>query len=180
MNAPIPKYPFKKVDLVEAFYKENVNLNDIIKPVKVGSVQSFSLKPYTGEWTKKQKRHLLNRALVGVSKKELDLLDNLSMEQAIALVLTASENPAPPVNNYYADLFEDPLKTYGYEDVPKGKTWVDEPEDQNQRMWQRTNSLMGWILQNIVEQKPSIHWKMFLFLHNLCRLLKRLSENQVE
>jgi hypothetical protein len=167
VKAPIPKYPFKKIDLVEAFYKENVNLNDIIKPVKVGSVQSFSLKPYTGEWSKKQKRHLLNRALVGVSKKELDLLDNLSMEQAVALVLPATKKPDPPVNNYYADLFDDPLKTYGYEDVPKGKTWVDEPEDQNRRMWQRTNSLMGWIFQNMVEQKPSIHWKLFLFLHNL-------------
>lgn len=167
MNAPIPKYPFKKVDLVEAFNKENINLGEVIKPVRLASAQSFSLKPYSGEWTKTQKRHLLNRALVGVSKRELDAFDTMNLDQAVRTLLTPSEKPSPPVNNYYPDLFGDILMQYGYEDVPKGKTWVEEPENQHNRIWQRVNSLSAWMFQNLAEQKSTIHWKLFLFLHNL-------------
>ncbi|WP_421765671.1 DUF1800 domain-containing protein [Ekhidna sp.] len=159
-----PKDRFKNDKLTQKlreiplfFFEENKEPATISSRATVLS----GLAEYTGSWDELTSSHLLKRCLFGVKKSEIDYFKTLSMSEAVDQVISSSPSPAPPVNDYapaYADI-EDP-------DVLFGETWINAPHN-NDIEGYRILSLKSWILNNILEQEPSLHQKMTLFWHNL-------------
>ncbi len=79
------------IDLVEQFYKENVDLKAILNARKAKKEVTSGLEPYTGEFGPAQKKHLLNRTMVGMAKRHMDDLEGLSLDEAIDLIFTPEE-----------------------------------------------------------------------------------------
>ena len=162
------------IDLVEQFYKENVDLKAILNSRKARKEVTAGLEPYTGEFGPAQKKHLLNRTMVGMAKRHMDDLDGLSLDEAIDLIFTPEEL-GEPVNNYFFEKTnEDWIENYGRNDVAPGEPFVNNASTQrgeNQQYengdWTRRQAINSWISKNIYDQKTSVHWKLFLFLHNL-------------
>ena len=86
------------IDLVEQFYKENVDLKAILNSRKARKDVTAGLEPYTGEFGPAQKKHLLNRTMVGMAKRHMDDLEGLTLDEAIDLIFT-HEELGEPVNN---------------------------------------------------------------------------------
>lgn len=155
-------------DLVDLFTKENIRLETvgIRKDRTYGSAKGLS--PYTGEFGKAQKMHLINRALVGFSYKSYQEIKGFTLKQSIDLILTPEKPFALPVNDYYLQAADNPEVVKA--DVPKGAVWVTAPEfikDNGNLTGMRTQSLKAWLSKQFVNQKTSIHWQMVLFYHNL-------------
>jgi uncharacterized protein (DUF1800 family) len=128
-----------------------------------GKKTRSGLNPYTGAFTEKEKIHLLRRTMFGVKPSDLVALNNLSVTQAVDLLLnTVPPTPAPPVN-YYQDVdppdSNDPTVAYG-------ATWVNAPDENGTIEYYRSVSLKAWWLKNIINQQVSIHDKMLLFWTN--------------
>jgi len=171
------KYPPNQeppIDLVAQFYKENVDLKAILNARRARKEVTAGLEPYTGEFGKAQKKHLLNRTMVGMAKRHMDDLDGLSLTQALDLIFTP-EVLGEPVNNYYFfKTNEEWNEIYGRDDVAPGSTFVNRASTQrgeNQQYengdWTRREAINSWLNQSIYNQNTSVHWRLFLFLHNL-------------
>ena len=162
------------IDLVEQFYKENVDLKAILNSRKARKEVTAGLEPYTGEFGPAQKKHLLNRTMVGMAKRHMDDLDGLTLDEAIDLIFTPEEL-GEPVNNYFGELDGEAYKKiYRSDDVSPGSPFIDRPYAVNlndgifeQLAQERRRAIDTWISKSIYEQTTSIHWKLFIFLHNL-------------
>jgi uncharacterized protein (DUF1800 family) len=165
-NEKIPKG--QTPDLVDLFTKENIRLDTVgIRKDRVYTSKK-NLSPYTGVFGKAQKMHLLNRALVGFSYKSYLEIKDFNLKQSIDLLLTPEKPFSLPINDYYLDVSDNPDVVKA--DVPKGAVWVMAPEyvkDNGALNGNRTQSLKAWLSKQFVNQKTSIHWRMFLFYHNL-------------
>ncbi|MBT5394631.1 MAG: hypothetical protein HOL19_05815, partial [Flavobacteriaceae bacterium] len=115
------------IDLVEQFYKENVDLKAILNSRKARKEVTAGLEPYTGEFGPAQKKHLLNRTMVGMAKRHMDDLDGLSLDEAIDLIFTPEEL-GEPVNNYFMEMDAAAYKErYESDDVGPGMPFIDRP-----------------------------------------------------
>ncbi len=119
------------------------------------------LEPYTGPWGPDQAAHLLRRAVFGPAKAEIDQLAQMTMVDAVNLVL------APPPGEA-----SQPLNTDPRDMVPVGSTWVNSLyRDPNSSTnfnptGIRTTSLKSWWAGLMVNQQLSVREKMVLFWHN--------------
>ena len=161
------------IDLVEQFYKENVDLKAILNARKAKKDVTSGLEPYTGEFGPAQKKHLLNRTMVGMAKRHMDDLEGLSLDEAIDLIFTPEEL-GEPVNNYFMEMDAAAYKDrYESDDVGPGEPFINRPYKklgptfEEQFGWERYRSIKSWIYKSFYDQKTSIHWKLFLFLFNL-------------
>ncbi|MDG1685134.1 MAG: DUF1800 family protein [Flavobacteriaceae bacterium] len=164
------------IDLVAEFYdQEKLDLDQIVRAKKasIQSVVNYSLAPYSGNFGFAQRKHLLNRTMVGLCKRHLDDLENVGLEDALDLILTP-EFFDEPVNNYYHQLTAaDYEELYNNEDVPAGDPFINrsyannESGELEQFGHERYTAIVSWVNQRIYKQDTSIHWKLFIFLHNL-------------
>ena len=166
----------KPLDLVKLFYDQDIDfkklLDNRVSSKKV--VSEFSLEPVNQNLTLKQKSHLLRRVLIGTSERHFEDIDNMDFNEIYDVIFT-SETLSEPINNYFFEKTNsDWIETYGRDDVAPGETFVNNASTErntNQEYengdWVRRESIQGHILSNIYEQSTSIHWKLFLFLHNL-------------
>lgn len=164
------------IDLVADFYsQEKLDLNQIVRAKKasIQSVANYSLAPYSGNFGFDQRKHLLNRTMVGLCKRHLDDLGNLKLQSALDLILTP-ELFDEPINNYYHQITaSDYEELYNNEDVPAGDPFINRPYANNksgeleQFGRERYTAIISWVNQRIYKQNTSIHWKLFIFLHNL-------------
>lgn len=122
---------------------------------------STSLTEYSGEWNSDTALHLLRRTLFGVTKAEMDEFSGYSMQQTVSEILTQSEFPGEPVNDYNSaeDGIEDPHIAFG-------ETWIDAPHGDSYE-GHRIGSLKSWMIGNMIKQEPSITEKLVFFWHNL-------------
>lgn len=157
-------YKPKPVDLVKAFYEENVDLENILKSRKSTRKVLTGLEPYSGEFSEKQKKHLLNRTLIGHARRHLIDLDGLNLNESINLIFTPEPKPEDPINDYYHEVDPSFFEGENNFDVDPGISWVNAPEH---APWQRSLSYYAWVRKHMINQNTSIHWKLFLFLHNL-------------
>ena len=166
----------KPIDLIELFYKENINLNKILKKRSTRKFISGGIDKYEGEWGDKQKKHLLNRILLGYAKYHLDDLNGLNLDETIDLIFQKEEELNLPINDYYyewPDERYDELNEglgeskYRVVPVPKGEPWVESGFPGNVGPWSQFESLRAYCLKNQLRQKTSIHWKLSFFIHNL-------------
>ena len=162
-------------DLVADFYAQDIDFKSLIKAKKSTrkQVTSYSLSPYNGTFGKTQKRHLLNRVLIGNAKRHMDDLTNLSLGEAIEMIFTPEEM-GEPINNYYHKMnASEYAEHYTTEDVPPLAPFISRPYTRNrpgseeQFGWERQSAIRSWYHYGIYNQNTSINWKLFLFLHNL-------------
>ena len=165
----------KTPDLVKDFYDQDIDFKALLAAKKSSrKVQSFSLDPYTGPFEKAQKRHLLNRTLVGNAKRHMDDVAALDLDQTIDL-LFVPDHLGEPINNYYHKLNAQQYRErYGSEDVAPGAPFIHRaynrdlpPGNEEQFGGERYHAVTSWYHERIYEQRTSIHWKLFLFLHHL-------------
>ena len=167
----------KPIDLIELFYKENINLNKILKKRSTRKFISGGIDKYEGEWGDEQKKHLLNRILLGYAKYHLDDLEGLGLDEAIDLIFQQEDELPKPTNDYF---YEWPQERYDelnaqtaersefkIEPVPPGETWVETGFPHNRGPWDQYISLKAFTLKQQLRQKTSIHWKLSFFIHNL-------------
>lgn len=172
-KTPIPyRENLPPIDLVRQFEEDHIDLQPLLDSRKVTLEVEGSLSRYAGEFGIKQKKHLLNRCLVGYAERHLKDLDNLSLDQAIDLLFTRHDL-GEPVNNYYEDLSPQQYESiYGNTDVEPGDPFLNRAYVKNNNPdeisgGERHNAITSWLYSSIYKQKTSIEWKLFLFLHNL-------------
>ena len=121
---------------------------------------------YSGTFGEAEVMHLLRRTLFGFTKAELTAFSQLTLEEAIELLLMPTSFAEDlPVNNYDSEV-KDP-------EVPRGSTWVKaragwelEVADPNAVVVGRLNSLRTWLIRNMLNQESRLQYKMLLFWHN--------------
>jgi len=120
---------------------------------------SYSMTPYTGQWTKAEAGHLLRRATFGATNQEiLDAVAN-GMNATVSSLL---QIPA----------IGDPLAYHPDETiVASGQTWVNAVYPTNPVSAQtvdvaRQLSFAGWIMERINSESLTIAEKICLFWHN--------------
>ncbi len=160
------------IDLVRQFEDDQINLQPLLDSRKVTLEVEGSLAKYNGVFGVKQKKHLLNRCLVGYAERHLKDLDNLTLDQTIDLLFTRHDL-GEPVNNYYEDLSPQQYESiYNNSDVAPGEPFLSQsyvrnnnPDEISGR--ERHDAIASWMYSSIYHQPTSIEWKLFLFLHNL-------------
>ena len=164
------------IDLVEQFYKEKVDLKAILEKRKARKNISGTIEKYDGEWGDAQKKHLLNRSLMGYAKYHLEDLSNLTLDESIDLLFTPENDLPLPTNDYFhewpQERYDELNKNLGeseyrIEPVPPGEPWVESAFPGNAGPWDQYTSLDSYCIKQQLRQKTSIHWKLSFFLHNL-------------
>ncbi len=155
--------PTNHKELVDKYRKMSIlKMNGEIKnhTVQERTVTTFSLSALPNELTKKQKLHLLKRTMFGVKKEDLGKLENLTLEDSLALLFTKSTFQ-PPLNDY-----NDSEEGISDPDVAFGETWINAVHSGDLEGL-RTVSLKSWLIRNMINQPTSFEQKMLLFWHNL-------------
>lgn len=137
----------------------NSNFAERVNPILSG------LNSYSGTWSEREALHLLKRTGFGFKKPDVDVLVNLTVNNAVDLVLNVSTAvPNPPVN-YYQNIEPDE------NNLPYGADWTnnafsgnDIGDDTNRY---RTTGLGSWGLGLALNQDISIREKMTLFWFHL-------------
>lgn len=163
-------------DLVADFYKQpKIHIDRVVeaKKTRIQNIQNYSLAPYSGTFGLAERKHILNRTVVGLCKRHLQDLEGLDLDQAIEHILTP-ELLGEPTNNYYHDMDGAAYAAqYNNEDVAPGAPFIHRPYVRNnpgseeQFGWERYSAIISWVNNSIYEQQTSVHWKLFIFLHNL-------------
>lgn len=169
------KIPHAVENAHDTFKKDNVDLSPLLKARKSTAVVDKTLNKYQGEFAYAQKRHLLNRVLVGYSERHMKDLDGLNLDQAIDLIFSKQEL-GEPVNNYYHDFPPEAYKKkYNVADVQPGQPFISKALSGDERSGfpvefagpERGNALDSWVYHSIYAQPTSVHWRLFMFLHTL-------------
>jgi len=129
------------------------------------------LAPYSGAWTSNEAAHLLKRTMFGATKTDIQYFLSKSLSTAVDELLNTTRTPSPPVRDY--GLIEDEAGVF-YDDVgvPKGTTWVNDPNLKSVSQIigtinsYRISSLLKWWAGLIINQQRSIEEKMVLFWHH--------------
>lgn len=166
------------IDLEKLFYDQNIDIQGILKNRESSrkKITSYSLETYQGEFGYDQKKHLINRSLLGRSNKDLLNLETLNLEQAIDEVFKQEEVPSEPVYDFY--LLEGGSKESIIQwQIEKGVPneyvkWVNEGDpflnyNITLQPGKYRDSMYAWILKQFANQSTSIHWKLCLFLYQL-------------
>ena len=164
------------IDLVKLFYEEKIDFKELLSQRQSSRKRTttYSLDPYNVDLSNREKSHLLRRSLVGVSNRHLEDLKGLNFDQIFDLIFSPETLEEPTNNYYYERSNEEWNEIYGRDDVLPGETFVNnasternENDEYENGDWVRRKSIEVHISKNIYNQQTSIHWKMFLFLHNL-------------
>jgi hypothetical protein len=110
------------IDLVKTFHGDNPSLSKKGKSNIALKINEYSLDPYDGEWNKKNLRHLLNRALIGVSSTELKSFDGMTINEVIETLFQPEVKIDKPVNDYF-------LNDHGDHDAEPGEEWLNSYSD---------------------------------------------------
>ena len=175
LNSINTNKPTKLPSAYDAFLKDKFDLKLLLDSRQKTTEVRKTLKQYQGEFGYKQKRHLLNRVLVGYAERHMNDLDGLNLDQAIDLIFKP-QVLGEPVNNYYHDFPpEEYKKKYLVDDVKPGEPFISKPYSQEQRQgfvpefagMERVYAYDSWTFASIYSQPTSVAWRLFLFLHTV-------------
>ncbi len=159
----------------EAFKKDNFDLKPLLDSRNKTAEVRKSLNKYIGDFGYAQKRHLLNRVLVGYAERHMKDLDGMTLDQSIDLIFKPQAF-GEPVNNYYHDFPPEAYKKkYLVDDVKPGEPFISKVLSRTERQGfvpefagpERMGALDSWIYSSIYLQPTSVNWRLFLFLHTL-------------
>ena len=167
-------------DLVKDFYDQDIDHKALEKALTqrkntAKGFANFSLDPYTGEFGDSQKKHLLNRTMAGYCHRHHKDLDGLSLEESIELIFR-EDTLKEPTNIYYWEISKEEYENlYSTKDVEPNEPFIDRPYNEERPSnaefeffgEERITSIYWSLYGGIYDQKTSIHWKLFLFIHNL-------------
>jgi uncharacterized protein (DUF1800 family) len=125
-------------------------------------VSTKGLTAYTGSFTDREKKHLLRRTCIGVTRQRIASLSGQSLTQLLSSVLTLSAEPSPPLN-HYDNLINPPTNKEA--SIPYGATWVNTQPTQPMINFLKVRSFKSWLIQNYLKD-TTITEKMALFLHS--------------
>jgi Protein of unknown function (DUF1800) len=130
---------------------------------RVGPISS-GLAPYSGTWSTREALHLTRRTGFGFKKVNVDTLQNLSMNDAVDLVLNISATaPGPPVNFYQNQRPDE-------NGIPYGADWTNDAfsgyDIGNDTNGDRTVALAAWSTGLALNQDITIREKMTLFWYH--------------
>lgn len=145
------------IDLVKTFDGDNPSLSSKGKSKLALKINDYSLEAYDGEWSNNNLRHLLNRALIGVSNAELKSFDGMTIDEVIETLFQPEPNIDKPVNDYF-------LNDPGDPDAEPGEEWLNSYSDNF--AGSRHESVRNWMFKNQTKRTKSIHWKLVFFLNN--------------
>lgn len=162
------------IDLVEQHKKEKIDYSTKAKIKHVPLNQSLSLDPYQGSFGRVEKQHLLNRCMLGFAHRHFVDLDSLDLIESIEQIFQPEEI-TEPLNTYFHEISqEDYLEKYGSNDVGIGQPFISNPVNTNnvggppeEMAQERREALDAWLIESMCNQQTSIHWKLFVFLHQL-------------
>ena len=118
------------------------------------------IRRYKGKWDRAQAAHLLRRTMFGAKKEDVDHILRKSPKKAVReLIRTAYPLPAPPINNYNDERYQDP-------EIAPGADWTVATRYDGMNNYRRRNSLKSWWFGLMAAQDRSIREKMVLFWHN--------------
>ncbi len=175
INSSLNKNPTKLPSAYDAFLKDNFDLKPLLESRNKTVDVKKTLAKYTGEFGYKQKRHLLNRVLVGYADRHMKDLDGLTLDQAIDLIFKKPDF-GEPVNNYYHDFPPEAYKKkYLVDDVKPGEPFISKPYSKLEREGfvpefaasERLGAIDSWVYTSIYNQPTSVGWRFFLFFHTL-------------
>lgn len=167
-----------EIDLVKMFYDQDIDHKSLEKALnqRENTAKGFtnlSLNPYAGEFGPNQKKHLLNRTMVGYCHRHQKDLENLNLDQSIDLIFREDSFKEPTNIYYWEKNAEEYRERYESEDVGPNEPFIERayrklrPTFEEQFGNERTIAINWSIYDGIYNQMTSIHWKLFLFLHNL-------------
>lgn len=163
MKQTVPTSAIRQPDLVALFKKENVQLETIGIPKDRTINSTKGLNVYSGNFGVAERKHLINRGLIGYSHSSYLKIQNLGLSACVDLLLSPEKAFELPINDYYLDIIDNPDEVKG--DVARGAIWVNATEvNQSGARWV---SLKSWMLKQFTQQSTSIHWRMVLFYNNL-------------
>ncbi len=174
-NSPLSKIAQKGSNAYEAFLKDNIDLKPLLDSRNKTAEVRKTINPYTGEFGYKQKRHLLNRVLVGYAERHMRDLDGLNLDQAIDLIFKKPDL-GEPVNNYYHDFPPEAYKQkYLVDDVKPGAPFISKALSREERPGlpaefagtERVSAYDSWTYANFYSQPTTVAGRLFLFLHTL-------------
>lgn len=161
-----PPSKIKSIDLIKAFQKDGADFSKIQQARNLRLENTKGLDPYTGDFGFQQKKHLLNRTMMGYAKRHYLDIEKLDLENSLNLIFSQQDFPANPINDYFyefpkeKELSENKIAVEPYQDY----STIAEP---NGSPWARQQSFEAWLYKNMIEQPTSIHWRMVYFLHSL-------------
>jgi len=118
------------------------------------------LEPYTGIWGVEQILHLLRRTTFGVVPPEMQMLQTMTMEQAITTILAVpAEEQSMPLTTDSREELAAIGETWVYKDYKKADSTFTPTSI-------RTTSLKSWWMGLLLTHPLSIREKMVLFWHN--------------
>lgn len=121
----------------------------------LGLIIQEGTEKYSGEWGRKQVKHLLSRATFGYNFETLKEFENLDLDSAVEKILNFDDIITPPINHVNPD---DPFAAIG-------ETWIESPYAPN-LFGPRINSFFSWWFGNIYNSGSNVGEKMLLFWHN--------------
>jgi len=178
----------KPIDLVKDFYDQDIDHKALEKALTqrkntAKGFTNFSLDTYTGEFGDAEKKHLLNRTMVGYCHRHHKDLDGLSLEESIDLIFQEDEFIEPTNIYYHITTAEEYKQKYVTEDVDPNEPFLHRsttpkgPNGDEERWgWERRRALLWSVYGSIYNQLTSIHWKLFLFLHNLTPVIRDVAQ----
>ena len=175
LNSSNKNNPAKLPSAYDAFLKDKYDLKLLLDSRQKTTEVRKTLKQYQGEFGYKQKRHLLNRVLVGYAERHMKDLDGLNLDQAIDLIFKP-QVLGEPVNNYYHDFPpEEYKKKYLVDDVKPGEPFISKALSKVERPGftpefaggERLSARDSWLYTSIYSQPTSVAWRLFMFLHTL-------------
>ena len=174
----MPKEIKPVIDLVKMFYDQDIDHKSLEKALnqRENTAKGFtnlSLNPYAGEFGPNQKKHLLNRTMVGYCHRHQKDLENLNLDQSIDLIFR-EDSFKEPTNIYYWDKNAQEYKErYESEDVGPNEPFINRaytrlrPTFEEQHGHERRMAVRWSMYGGMYKQLTSIHYKLFLFIHNL-------------
>jgi len=140
------------------------NQSDEPSYLRVGNVTS-GLAQFTGTWNRQTALHLLRRTGFGHKKAHADVLQALTMSQAVDLVLAVNPTPPAPPINWYQPLWADEVG------LPYGADWttsvINSITDGITTNIYRSEGLKMWLTELAVNQDATIREKMVMFWYHL-------------
>jgi uncharacterized protein (DUF1800 family) len=117
-----------------------------------------TIKPYTGQFGRKEVIHLLRRTMFGVKKIDIWFLEKKTLTQAVDMLLrTTPVTPLPPLVDYISV-----GETVGF-----GQTWINTNNNSSAEVTgNRVLSWRNWWYGLLLQQEMSITEKLTIFWHN--------------
>jgi uncharacterized protein (DUF1800 family) len=130
------------------------------------------IKPYQGQFGRKEVIHLLRRTMFGVKKLDVWKIEKKTLSEAVDVLLQSNPlNPPPPLVDY---------RVAG-EPVPFGQTWITTPDNGSAEVvGNRVLSWRNWFYGLMVQQEMSIIEKMTIFWHNHFVVESETSGNPIQ